>query len=290
MIIVYAAHLPFIRAALACRRVNPSFRVCIVVPDLIANMREHNRGLLAWVNRYRGWAFRKFAQQSDFLVVLTKHMPEEIGIGPEKHVVVEGVYDPDDMAPSAPWPDNQGTIFIYTGSLAQRYGVLDLLKAFSRIESPTAQLWICGAGDAQGAVVALAARDPRVIFHGRVPRSEAKALQGKAHVMINPRRPDGAFTRYSFPSKTMEYLASGRPVLMHWLPGLPEEYRPYLVTTETGDEQGLEAAMRRMAALPSDELRLIGAKGRDFVLTHKVPSVQTRKIMDALFPRQSIVG
>jgi len=110
--------------------------------------------------------------------------------------------------------------------------------------------------------------------------------------MVNPRRPEGEFTRYSFPSKTMEYLASGRPVIMHWLAGIPEDYRPYLITPDTGDAQGLAAAMRRVAALPQAELRRIGAPGRDFVLTHKSPRVQIGKLLAGLFPgwRRSPAG
>ncbi|MGL5011509.1 MAG: glycosyltransferase, partial [Paracoccaceae bacterium] len=105
----------------------------------------------------------------------------------------------------------------------------------------------------------------------------------KAHVMINPRRPEGAFTRYSFPSKTMEYLASGRPVIMHWLPGMPEEYRPYLVTPETGDAEGLLGAMQHVAALPDAALRRIGNAGREFVLDRKSPKVQVGRMLAGLF-------
>jgi len=283
VIVVYAAHLPFIRAAMACRKINPDVRICVVVPDLIEHMGDYGPLLKLGV-RHRSRAFRKLASQTDYFVFLTKYMAEQLGIGAEKHVVIEGVHDSEPGGPAVSWSDEPGPIFIYTGTLAARYGILDLLEAFSQLKVPAARLWICGAGDAQSAVEDLARRDSRVTYHGRVPRAQAVTLQGLAHVMVNPRRPEGEFTRYSFPSKTMEYLASGRPVIMHWLAGIPEDYRPYLITPDTGDAQGLAAAMRRVAALPQAELRRIGAPGRDFVLTHKSPRVQIGKLLAGLFP------
>jgi|GEM_PF-93676 len=283
VIVVYAAHLPFVRAAIACRKINPDVRICVVVPDLIEHMDAYGP-LLKLVVRHRSRAFRTLARQTDFFVFLTRYMADQLGIGPDRHVVIEGVHDPEPDAPAVSWSDEAGPIFIYTGTLAARYGILDLLAAFSQLEVPAARLWVCGAGDAQSAVEDLARRDPRVTYYGRVPRAEAVALQARAHVMVNPRRPDGEFTRYSFPSKTMEYLASGRPVIMHWLPGIPEDYRPYLITPDSGDAQGLAAAMRRVAVVPQSELRTLGAAGRDFVLTHKTPRVQVGKLLAGLFP------
>lgn len=217
-------------------------------------------------------------------MVLTAPMAERLGLGAGQYTVVEGIYDPQDEAGPPVWSEAPGPVFIYTGTLAARYGILDLLSAFARLDLPAAQLWICGDGDARTAVEDLARRDPRVTYHGRVPRATALALQARAHVMVNPRRPEGEFTRYSFPSKTMEYLASGRPVVMHWLPGMPEEYRNYLITPETGDADGLAATLRQVAALPQTELHRIGAAGRDFVLSRKTPRVQVGRLLAGLFP------
>ena len=38
---------------------------------------------------------------------------------------------------------------------------------------------------------------------------------------VNPRQNNEEFTKYSFPSKTMEYLASGVPVVAYKLDGIP---------------------------------------------------------------------
>ena len=45
---------------------------------------------------------------------------------------------------------------------------------------------------------------------------------------MNPRSADAEYTKYSFPSKTIEYLATGVPVVMNRLPGIPEEYEYFV--------------------------------------------------------------
>ena len=61
-----------------------------------------------------------------------------------------------------------------------------------------------------------------------MPKSEIADLQTRCDVLINPRPADGEYTKYSFPSKTMEYLLSGSKVVMHRLDGIGEEYYRFI--------------------------------------------------------------
>jgi glycosyltransferase involved in cell wall biosynthesis len=56
----------------------------------------------------------------------------------------------------------------------------------------------------------------------------AKDWIRKADVLVNPRQNDEAYTKYSFPSKNIEYLLSGNPVVAYMLDGVPEEYRKFM--------------------------------------------------------------
>lgn len=287
VIVFYSAHLPFVKAALAQKRKNPNVRVCIVLPDFIEFM-----GTARWWNKWlidsRVRQFKKLVPEIDHFVLLTDAMADRLKIGPEKYTVIEGIYDSTHEADAIDWSPEPGPIFIYTGTLAARYGILDLLDAFGQLDNDSAQLWICGDGDASAVVEARARIDNRITYFGRVSRPRAQELQSRAHVMVNPRRPEGEFTRYSFPSKTMEYLASGRPVLMHFLPGIPEEYRQHLITPSTGDMRGLASAMQMVAGMSEGALRQKGAAGRAFVLACKNPKNQIGRMLADLFPNTEV--
>ena len=61
-------------------------------------------------------------------------------------------------------------------------------------------------------------QDKRIHFGGVIPLSEVIEKEIQATILINPRPVDQEFTKYSFPSKIMEYMSSGTPVLTTKLP------------------------------------------------------------------------
>lgn len=280
-IIVYAAYLPFLSAALLHRLFHRGTRICLILPDLPEFM--GSGGFLYRKGKaVESAIFFAMARRIDRFVLLTKFMAERLALGPDRFVVVEGIHRPDQNDAATAMPAGPGRIFLYAGTLASRYGILDLLDAFEALREPQYQLWICGDGDAREAVKSLCARDPRVTYHGQIPREQALALQSKAHVLVNPRRPEGEFTKYSFPSKTMEYLASGRAIVMHRLPGMPDEYLDHIIAPASSDAQGLQAALQQTAEMSDAELGARGAAGREFVLMQKNPAAQCQRLVDML--------
>lgn len=82
-------------------------------------------------------------------------------------------------------------------------------------------LEIYGDGDYRAELVELAAKHDRIIYKGLVSRDVIVARQKQVALLINPRPSSYEYTQYSFPSKIMEYMLSGTPVLTTKLPGIP---------------------------------------------------------------------
>ena len=102
-------------------------------------------------------------------------------------------------------------------------------------------------------------------------------MQRQASILVNPRRPEGEYTKYSFPSKTMEYLASGTPTVMFHLPGMPNEYLPYIEIIDDKSPSGLKDSLEKMLACSQQELDEIGSKARDFIMRNKTADVQMKR-------------
>lgn len=133
------------------------------------------------------------------------------------------------------------------------------------------------------AEVARAAKShANIRYFGFVSHERALELQAKAALLINPRSPKGVFTRYSFPSKTLEYMRSGKPVVCHRLEGIPEEYDPYLQYIEGEGAGAIVNAVRKALALTPEERLSLGQRARAFVLANKTPGNQCRRLMDFL--------
>jgi glycosyltransferase involved in cell wall biosynthesis len=214
----------------------------------------------------------------DRFVLLTKHMADRMGLT-QPWCVMEGIAAvPEELPEATPTNDPIKTV-MYTGTLHKRFGVMHLVEAFSRIEDPQMRLVLCGIGDSEADIRRAAEKDGRISFLGQLKRDEVIRLQRQATVLVNPRPGDEEFTKYSFPSKTMEYLASGVPVVAYKLAGIEDEYDAYLQYPEDGTVEALADKISQICRLEPQDWARLGAQGRQFVLGQKNARVQSRKIL-----------
>jgi hypothetical protein len=102
--------------------------------------------------------------------------------------------------------------------------------------------------------------------------------QLRATLLVNPRPTAEAFTRYSFPSKNMEYMASGSPLLTTLLPGMPKEYLRYVYVLRDEIPAGIATEIDGLLALGSLQLHYKGQEAKEFALKRKNNVVQARRV------------
>lgn len=280
-ILVYSAHTPFMIAAVLAGQVFGRRKLAIIVLDLPEYMGAMGMAqkLFGGINRA---LFYRLVRRFDKVVVLTAAMIPRLKVNPVNAVVVEGISTLGDRNVTAA-KSNDGQSFLYTGTLALRYGIKELVEGFRKLERADAALWVCGAGEGANYVAEAAAADPRIRFFGQVDRSKALQLQAQASFLVNPRSGDDEFVKYSFPSKVMEYLASGRPVIMYRLPGIPDEYDGHYLPIRAPGADGIAAALTDALAMSPDARVAMGAAADAFVREHKGPREQVRKIVELLY-------
>jgi hypothetical protein len=118
--------------------------------------------------------------------------------------------------------ENKNAI-MYAGALFEKFGIKTLLDAFSEI-SNNYELWLFGFGDLTDYITEQSKKDNRIKFFGNLPNDIVLDYEKKARLLINPRPLNHEFTKNSFPSKILEYMTSGTPVLTTKLPGIPDDY------------------------------------------------------------------
>lgn len=221
----------------------------------------------------------------DTFVVLTQHMSEILRVGSRPVLVMEGLVDGDliNRQPSAETKTRQPSV-LYAGALRKEYGLETLVQGFQLLPDESAQLIIFGQGDYASELAQIAERDARIEFGGAIALAEVLEQEERAWLLVNPRPVDREFTKYSFPSKNMEYLASGTPVLTTRLPGMPAEYYEYVMTIDAPGREGMRQALEAALAMGPHELEVRGRRGKEFVMTEKNNVVQTARIL-ALVPR-----
>lgn len=282
-ILVYTMSDVFLKPLYRIKQKRKNLKICAVVADLpeLSSL-SSKRGILE--KKYSKNAAEKSYRYSsciDGYALLTKQMAEYMNIE-KPFCIVEGISTfVDEEFNITPEQSERKTI-LYTGTLHRKFGVLNLLSAFSRITDSRYRLVICGVGDSEEEIKQAAELDKRICFMGQVTREKALELQSKATVLVNPRQNNEEFTKYSFPSKTMEYLSSGTPVVAYKLDGIPDEYDDYINYVSDDTIEALASKLIEICELPQHERIEIGRRGRDFVLEEKNAKKQTKKILDLL--------
>lgn len=208
-------------------------------------------GLARWEARFQHAALARF----DGLVQISQHIAEDFAPNVPSLLIEGGVHTlsrVDDGAPSS-YPDHR--VLLFSGALDENSGIDRLLAAFSMLEDASLVLRILGKGPRVDEVVRAAAMDPRIDYLGYVDNERALQLQRSADVLVSPRLPDAHTTRYSFPSKLMEYLATGRPVVASRLPGVPPEYEPHLFIPSDETAEAFAVALGTAVAEPYSAAR-----------------------------------
>ncbi len=137
----------------------------------------------------------------------------------------------------------QKKTIVYTGSLNQYSSIELLLEAFSKINDQNLRLIVAGDGERENSVIDAMKLDTRISFLGKITNGEAIQLQHEADVLVCPRIPDDFVTKYTFPSKIMEYLATGNKVVAFHLQGIPQEYDAFLIYPESISAEALARAI-----------------------------------------------
>ena len=276
-IVVYSAYEPFLKAV---HKLDSSYCVTVVITDLPEYYDLGKTNALRRVLRKRNnRKIEKYLKRADQFVLLTKQMKEPLAVGDRPYVVVEGICN-SQMRPVE--ASGNEKVILYTGTLHERFGIKTLLEAFAMIEDDNVRLWICGSGDAEAAVKAAEQKDPRIKFYGYVTKEQVEDLQQQATVLVNPRGNAGEFTKYSFPSKTMEYMLSGKPVVMHKLAGVPDEYDPFLCYIENDSPESLKAALLAVCQMEPAARMELGRKAAQFVAQTKNAEYQAKRILEMI--------
>lgn len=242
-IVVYSTHTPLLEAAVYAKRRNSDIKICLIVPDLpqYINLNKDVSGLYRLAKKYDASHFYKLCRYVDSYLFFAPEMKKMFDISGKKVFVSEGflddnIFEVNEAKRVTVRNKDKVKYIVYTGTTNERFGVKDLVDAFKRMEGSNYRLVICGSGDTDGYIKKSAADDKRIMALGQVSPDESRLWQLKADVLINPRPNDEEFTKYSFPSKNLEYLASGSPVAAYLLDGMPKEYEDFIFCIEdSGD-------------------------------------------------------
>ena len=214
----------------------------------------------------------------DYYIPLTESINDEINVLNKPHYVIEGFADSQDEKIFTTHDD----YIMYAGGIYEKYGVKALVDAFLKLKRDDIELYIFGEGTYTEELKKISEKNPRVRYMGCVTPEKVVEYEKRALLLVNPRPTDEKFAKYSFPSKTMEYLLSGTAVASTRLPGIPKEYFNYMYALDGFTEDKLRKSLDEILSQSKETLGKMGKKGHEFVLKEKNNQVMAQKIYDFL--------
>lgn len=244
--------------------------VCIIIPDIFFPNNFFHKTLNKWTE--------KLAVKSDYFILYTQAMREYLHISNRPNVVIEGYCKIPTY--SCPEKESSSKIITYAGSLNVKYGICRLLEAFTKLENSDVVLNLYGTGDAEELIQEYAKIDSRVRFLGRIPKERVMEVLYKSDILINPRGAhDGEYVEYSFPSKDIEYLGTGRACIFCKLPGMPVEYYPFFIDAGDGSVEQLYESILKCLNMTSEERNKLGRSAHTFISQRMDIRYQIKQIL-----------
>lgn len=289
-IIFYSHYAGFMRAIGKIKKDMPDIKIICLVTDM--NEMDERKDLEGIKGKIKGIpralminTTYKNLKYVDAFVLLAEEMKKYLGIGEKPYVVVEGIangkIESKVKEKSICHSEREKFKVVYTGTMHKRYGSVMLAEAIKTLEKyKNIELYICGSGDGEKEVEKISKQSSNVYFLGILSHEEALKLQSEADLLVNSMPNFGIHTKLSFPSKTMEYMIMGKPVVCFKVEGIPKEYDNYLMYFDEATVDSVAKKILDISKLEKKVLQDIGEKNRKFVMEKKNSKIQVKKIID----------
>ena len=155
----------------------------------------------------------------------------------------------------------------FGGALMEKYGVYNLIEAFKELDNKDIELLICGHhGNVHKLTEAIDGRK-NIKLLGLLPVSQVMEYEQAALCTVNPRPFSEDLDRFSIPSKTLEYMAMGRPVISVRNTILKNKFPDELIWIPSSSVKDIKEGIQKVLNMTEVERENFGEEAKNRVLT-----------------------
>ena len=248
-------------------------KYCAIVTDLPESIYVRGNALRKKYYIQRSYRIINRAQSS---ILLSGLMKEKLAKS-QPSLVLEGIVDSHREITNV----QKKPYILYAGAISKECGIDRLATAFSQIHTDY-ELHLYGNGNYADELKKFSSDYSNIMYGGMIDNRTVLRYEQEASLLVNPRPVNSAFSRYSFPSKNLEYMSSGTPLLTTKLQSMPAEYVPYVYLfpddTVEGIRTGMEQALNDLPVHGNET----GQKAYEFVMNEKTETVQAKKVLELI--------
>lgn len=217
----------------------------------------------------------------DYYLFLTEEMNAVVNKSNKPYTIIEGFSDYTVSKRENRFEKKtKQRICMYAGGINKLYGLDMLVNGFISADVDNCELHLYGDGPYVEELKTICKIHKNIKYLGILNNLDIVKKEEEATLLINPRYTSSEFVKYSFPSKNMEYMASGTPILTTKLPGMPPEYYDYVFLIEDETESGMATVLQSILSLGRMELHSFGTRAKKWIIENKNNVRATIKIID----------
>jgi glycosyltransferase involved in cell wall biosynthesis len=229
------------------------------------------------------WIARKMVPRFDGRIVITDRIAEDYAKGRHALVVDGGITESvsSRLFPLSRAAGGEMEKFrmLCAGTLWPGNGVELLLEAMTLIPDQDIELWFAGPdGSSLDAIKRRQKADKRIVYKGLLDHAALFKLYEDADLLLNVRITRSMNTDYLFPSKMLEYLAVGKPVLSTAVAHVEKDYGDYCYVVIEETAAALAAKNRFGQVVNRFRNATGGCRAREFMLKNRTWNAQGKRI------------
>ncbi len=239
------------------------------------------------------WLQKQLIPRLDGAVVVSASIRDSLCAGLPTLQIEGGI--PEDLLSWDPKPSHSNDALsqprfrvLLSGSLTEANGVLDVLAALAKCEIPNIELFVAGRGPLADRVRDAAFQDSRIVYLGFLDRGSLLECYKRMDLLLNIRITQRIKTDFFFPSKLVEIIATGLPVLTTDVGGFLEHFREDVFMLKDETPLALVAKLEQIAAQPQEQRLAMGRAARDKAIASLTWSAQGLKLAGFLRDLRSI--
>ena len=245
------------------------------------------------IDKYILWCYRineKLYRFSSGFIALNNNVFDYLGLS-EKPCLLSrighNIKEENCMKKHSYEGDGSEKTIVYTGSLIEYDGTAELLEAMTLLSPDKYKLHLYGYGPMKELAEIYSKKYDNIIFKGFVDNSKMMSVMSKADLLINPRKKNKYTDIFGFPSKIIEYLLSGTPVLTTRFAAMPKEYEDFVYIMEDESPCGIAKSIENVFQCKKEEINDKVAKAYNYIYAHNKYSQIVTEIIDFIEERIS---
>lgn len=258
--------------------------ICLVADVPIEGVVQ-NSGLRKIARKVETKATFKNLKKFDALAVLNENLIAEYSPD-SRYIVIDGGFDLSEI-PNSPcggqwlnFPNNDKIRVVFSGTIIEYNGIVNLIKAAKLVKNPRFQLELYGLGPMVDFVINQSKIDSRIKYMGIVSNNEMMKIQQQAALLVSPLLPNHPVAKVAFPSKIVEYLVSGTPVVSSKVNGYTQEYLDNMYYFNDMSPKGMAKTIDDILKIRKEELIQKATNAREFIIRKKNWDIQCEKIIN----------